>query len=99
MFLLVAGLLCGVEAWSWMHNPQTSIFILGTLFVAGPVYWVLFVWLWTKFDLTGQKALTAEHMARQIWPTGSDTSASSDLDIAALIARREATTGRRALPH
>ncbi|WP_321470425.1 hypothetical protein [uncultured Paludibaculum sp.] len=53
VFLLVVGVLAGIEAWHVMRHPSTSLFLFSGLFVAGPVYWALFVWLWLKYDLTG----------------------------------------------
>lgn len=53
IFLLVIGMLAGIEAWHVMRHPSTSLFVFSGLFVAGPVYWALFVWLWLKYDLTG----------------------------------------------
>lgn len=53
VFLLVVGVLAGIEAWHVMRHPTTSLFLFSGLFVAGPVYWALFVWLWLKYDLTG----------------------------------------------
>ncbi|MGJ5819110.1 hypothetical protein [Paludibaculum fermentans] len=56
IFLLVTGVLAGMEAWHVMRHPSTSLFVFSGLFVAGPVYWALFVWLWLKYDLTGAVA-------------------------------------------
>lgn len=53
VLLLVVGVLAGVEAWHVMRHPTTTFFVFSGLFVAGPVYWALFVWLWLKYDLTG----------------------------------------------
>ncbi|QOY88754.1 hypothetical protein [Paludibaculum fermentans] len=58
IFLLVIGVLAGIEAWHVMRHPSTSLFLFSGLFVAGPVYWALFVWLWLKYDLTGPVPVT-----------------------------------------